>query len=288
MNSNSTHSSGVVFMLAAMLCLPVVDALSKVLSAGYPAEQITFLRNGVHALIVLPFAVRKYGSATIVQNLGLQQCLRSLFFVGMTATYIFALRWMPLADALAITFAFPFVIVALSPWLLGEVAGWRRWSAVAVGFIGACFIIRPGLGEMNTGVPFAVCAALCAAGYVLMTRKLSGSVPSLVMLLMPALIGAAMLVFVMPFVWINLTFEDTLIVLTIGAVAALAHYFIVLSYRYGEASRIAPLTYTQIFFATALGYWMFGDIPDKWTVFGIALIIASAIFIGWRESRLNK
>ena len=265
--------------------MPVVDSLSKLLAPDYPAEQITFVRNLFHALLALPLVLYRYGFGSILQNLTGLQCLRGLLFVGMTATYIFALKWMPLADTLAITFAFPCLIVLLSPWLLNEIPGIRRWLAVLFGFIGACLIIRPGFVELNPGVPWALGATACTAGYVLLTRKLSGTAPGLTMMLLPALIGSAALLGLMPFVWIAPTGKDLAIMVSIGLLAAATHYLIVLAYRYGEASEIAPLTYVQMVFAAALSYFLFGDLPDTWTTAGILLIVGSGAFIGWRERK---
>ncbi|MEM7195820.1 MAG: DMT family transporter [Pseudomonadota bacterium] len=270
-------------MIAGMFCLPIVDALSKLVTTDYAAEQITFVRNLIHALVALPLVLYRESPKAVFRHLNALQFLRGLFFVGMTVTYVFALRWMPIADALATTFAFPFVIVLLSPWLLGERPGLRRWVAVIAGFVGICFIIRPGVGIINPGLPFAIAAMFCTAGYVLLTRMLAGTAPSLVMMFLPALVASATLATYVPIVWVTPAALDWVVMIAIGVFAALAHYLIVLAYRFGQASQIAPLTYVQMVFAVAFGYAIFGDLPDLWVVTGIVLIVSGCVFIAWRE-----
>ena len=270
---------GILAMTAAMMLLPLVDALSKLLTGGYTPEQITWVRNLIHALVVLPLAVYLHGWRFYRSENYPAQLLRGLAFTLMTLTYIMALSWMPLADALAIVFLNPFLVTAVSPIFLGERVGWLRWLAVLAGFVGVVLVIMPDSGELNKGVPFAILAALFTAAYAILTRKLSARSPTLVMLFLPALVASIVLGLMMPWYWIMPSASDAGIMIAVGMLAAVVHALIVVAYRYTEASYVVPFSYFQIVVASLLGYYLFGDVPGSVTWLGITLIITSGLAI---------
>jgi drug/metabolite transporter (DMT)-like permease len=169
--------------------------------------------------------------------------------------------------------------------MLGERVGIRRWLAVAAGFLGALIILRPGFEVVQMGSLFALAAGCSFAFYTLLTRKLSGSAPPLVTLTYTAVTGmVVMSIAVLPD-WITPPPVDLIMMAAIGAVAAGGHFLLIRAFDHAPASLLAPYSYSEIVMATAVGWFIFGDFPDGWTWTGISVIIASGIYISWRERR---
>ncbi len=292
MNSNQGEGAasrdrviGVAAMLMAMAIMPVSDGLAKSLATSYAPEQVTWARNVVHAGIVLPFVLGVHGFAVLRQSINRMQLIRAGCFVLMTGFYVAGLKWTPLADAMATVFLFPFLVVIGSAFFLGEKVGMRRWCAVAVGFAGVLMVVRPGFGALSPGLPLILACAGFTAAYILLTRKLASSAPTLVMGLLPAVLGTLMLTPAVPFRWVTPDIADALVMLAVGVCAATGHLLIVVGYAKAEASFIVPLTYLQIICAAGMGYALFGDLPEPMTWVGIAVIAGSGIFIAMREKQ---
>ena len=184
---------------------------------------------------------------------------------------------------MAIFFVQPLVVTALSPLVLGEHVGPRRWAAVFVGFIGTLIIIRPGFGTMNPGSLLALGAGTSLALYFLMTRRISGVNKAIVTTFHTNLLGAVITCALVPMVWVMPTATDWLLFVALAGIANLGHYAIVRAYDHAEASLLAPLAYTEMITATILGFLFFGDFPDMWTFVGVGILIACAIYISMRE-----
>lgn len=288
--SDSARSAGpgvgaaIVAMLAAMTLLPVVDALSKLMTDGYSPAQITFGRNLAHVAVVAPLALAIDGGAALrPPALGLQ-LVRCALMALCTIFFVAALKRLPQAEALATVFLFPCLVTAFSPLVLGERVGPRRWAAVAVGFLGAAIVINPESASLNVGSLYALAAAFAYAGYVLLTRKLSASAPPLTMLLLMGAVGVVIAGALAVDDWRPPTDAAIGVMALIGVLAAIVHLLVILSYRWGEASLISPFGYFQIVGGAALGYAMFGDVPTLQDGIGVALIISSGLYIAWRES----
>ena len=276
------------FALAAFgtMILPIGDAIAKHLGAlDYHVFQIVWGRWATHLVILAPiFLLRRPPGALIPERTGLHT-LRALVMLAATAAYFFALRFMPLADAAAILFCAPLIVTALSGLVLGERVGPRRWIAVVVGLCGMLLIVRPGLGAMNWGAPFALLATLCFACYFLLTRKLAGRTPPVVTLWYMAVVGTAASTPMALAVWRMPNAEVWLLMFGIGAVMALGHLLIIRGLDHIEASAMAPLTYLEIVTATLVGYLWFGDFPDALTWTGCAVVIGAGLFVIYRERR---
>lgn len=273
--------TGLIAMLSAMVLLPVGDALSKLMVATYPAEQITWVRNVVHAGLILPLAFR--GGDRI--PLGPLHLLRAACFVLMALLYIAALGWLPLADGQALIFTFPLMVMAFSALALGHPVGPVRWTAAVAGLGGVLLVVQPGFRELTPGVPLALGAAVTAAGYIILTRRLTGTAGQMMMLVMPALASVVVLSPVMFFSWVPPTLGDLGFMVMIGLLSTLIHFLLIFTYARIEPSAVAPLAYLQIVVGVALGWWMFGDFPSPVGLAGIAIIIASGIVISLRERR---
>jgi drug/metabolite transporter (DMT)-like permease len=178
-------------------------------------------------------------------------------------------------------------VTLLSPFLLGEKVGVRRLSAVAVGLIGALVIIRPGLGVFQPAALFGIGSGLVYANYVIITRRLAGKVPALVTLVYTALLGLIITSAIVPFFWLPPTPEQWGFMVALGAIAALGHYLLILAYERGEASMLSPFSYAEMIGACIVGYLAFGDFPDRWTWAGIAILVASGVYISIREHRVS-
>ncbi len=277
--------AAVLFVLAAAVVIPVMDGVAKSLSARYPVAQVVWARYFFHALLLFPVVLVRYGRHSLWPHRPVLQLTRGALLLASTGFFFAAIAHMPLADALALVFVSPLVVTALSPFVLGEHVGARRWAAVVVGFIGACIIIRPGFGVMQWASLLALGAGTGFACYVLATRKLSGSGPPLVTLAHTALVGAAVTTLIAPATWVTPTPADWVLMVVLGVLAATGHFFIIQAYERAPASLLAPYGYGEIVTATLVGYVAFGDFPDAVTWVGITVVIASGVYISVRERR---
>jgi drug/metabolite transporter (DMT)-like permease len=158
---------------------------------------------------------------------------------------------------------------------------------VATGFLGALIILRPGFGVVQIGSFFALGAGCSFAFYTLLTRKLSGSGPPLVTLAYTAITGAVLMSFLVIPDWVTPPPLDLAMMAGIGAIAAGGHFLLIRAFDHAPASLLAPYSYSEIVMATAVGWYIFGDFPDGWTWTGIAVIVASGVYISWRERRFH-
>lgn len=271
-------------MLTAMAVLPFLDAIAKYLGQqGVPVMQIVWARLFFGAFLTMPFALRLAGPRGLVPNMPVTHAVRASFMIAATAFFFAALHYQSIADTLAIFFVQPLIVTLLSPFVLGEKVGIRRWAAVVVGFIGTLIIIRPGFQELTPGVPLALASGTSLAIYLLLTRRISGSAPAMVTTFYTSLCGAIIMSVIVLFVWQTPTPEQWGFFILLSAIANGGHYLIIRAYDHAEASLLAPLAYSEMIMATFAGWYFFGDFPDVWTFVGVAILIASAIYISWRE-----
>ncbi len=273
-------------MLTAMAILPFIDVLAKVLGQqGMPILIVVWARAVFGALMTLPFAIRAEGLAAFRPRRPLHHLSRAVLLFSATFLFFQALKHLPIADALAIFFVNPLVIVILSALILRERVGPRRWAAVAVGFVGTLIIIRPGLVEVNPGTFYALGSGVALGSYLVMTRHIAGAANAMVLTFQTSTIGAALMTLALPLLWQMPDPAQWLMLVGLGVVATLGHVLITMAYEHGEASLLAPLAFTEIIMATVFGWWFFNDLPDRWTVLGVAILIGSAIYISIRERR---
>jgi drug/metabolite transporter (DMT)-like permease len=287
--ASARASTGISLMLFAMAILPVMDAIGKHLGQFLPVLLIVWGRLVFATLFTLPAVLIRHGVAGAVRpQLPLMQLARSMLMVLSTMSFFTGLRYLPIADTLAIFFIMPLVVTALAPLVLGEHVGVRRWSAVVVGFIGTLIIIRPGFHGVNVGTLWALTAGVSMAIFMLLTRKIAGSIDPLINNFQTTLIGAVLVSLALPWLWQSPGLENWGLLAAVGAVAAIGHYAMVRAYDFASAPTLAPLAYTEMISATVIGYLVFGDFPDLWTIVGVAILIGSAVYISYRESRLGR
>lgn len=285
-----SHGSliGISLMLAAMTVLPFLDVIAKYLGRqGVPVMQIVWARMAFGAAMTLPFAVKIVGIRGLMPDRPMYHSLRATFLIAATGCFFWALHYLAIADALSIFFVQPLIVTVLSPIVLGEKVGVRRWVAVVIGFVGTLIIIRPGLQEINPGVVLALASGASLAFYMLMTRKIAGQTHALVTTFHTSAIGAVIASVVAVYFWIPPTASQWGLLGLLAFIATFGHFLIVRAYDYCEASLLAPLAYTEMVMATAAGWWFFGDLPDRWTLLGVAILISCAIYISVRE-RVNQ
>ncbi|WP_306027050.1 DMT family transporter [Stappia sp. MMSF_3263] len=288
---------GIALMSAAMLLVPLMDVTAKYLTATQPPLQITLGRFAFQMLFALLTAAIGPGLAVLHAPRLWPHLLRGFFLSGASVCFFTALATMPVADAIAIFFVEPMILTILSAVLLKEPVGPRRWAAVAVGLVGAMIIIRPGFANFGLTALLPLAAALLFALYLVITRKLSGE-GGMLCVQFTAGVGGVMLLGTLFLIANVAGYEPGLAVMPdlpgwgllaiVGALSFFAHGLIVKAFAAAPASVLAPFNYLEIVSATLFGYLVFGDFPDGPTWVGIALIVASGIYIAHRENRQSR
>jgi len=276
---------GMACMIAGGLLLTMNDGVVKWLSGDYQVGQILAIR-GAAAVILITCVLCWRREFNIFQvRYPKIQLLRAVLMIASTFLFVNGLRLMPLADTVAIAFVGPIFVTALAPVLLSEKVGWRRWTAVLVGFIGVLIILRPGGGALNWAALLPAGAALCGACRDLLTRGISQGEASGTTLfystLGVALAGAVMA----PFGWQTPDLADLGLFALAGLLLSVAHFLHIETFRFAEAAVVTPFKYSALLWAMAIGYLAWGDIPDHRTFLGAALLVASGLYIFHREGR---
>lgn len=278
--------TGICLMALGVSIVPLMDGIAKYLSADYPVMQIVWGRFAFHLLWLLPFLLLYFGPRALLtpSRPGLQ-LLRGAFLLGATLCFFAAIKFMPIADALALLFISPMVCTLLSPWLLREPVGLWRWLAVAAGFAGALIVVRPGFGVFQWASLLALTAGALHGCYLVTTRMLSGSTNPAITLFYTAIVGAVVMSLAVPAVWVTPQPAAWGWMALMGLIAASGHFLIIKSFERAPAPVVAPVGYAEIVVATIVGYVVFSDFPDAWTCVGIVIIVASGILISVREHR---
>ncbi|MBT5413415.1 MAG: DMT family transporter [Rhodospirillaceae bacterium] len=273
------HARGIVLMMLAWSLFPVMDAVSKYISDDYHVLQIVWARFLFQALATLVLLLALGRRRALRTNALRLQILRSGGFLAHTLLFITAIVFIPLAEGIALLFIGPMVVVALSALLLRESVGMARWLTVLTGFAGAMLIIRPGLGVLHWAASLVLLSALCFALYQVWTRGLHAVDSPLTTLAYTPLVGLLALSPVVPFFWAWPSAGDWALMALMGAVGALSHFILIKAFEAAEASLLAPFAYVQIVSAVLLGFVVFGDLPDRWTLTGAAVIIVANLVL---------
>ncbi len=288
---------GILCMIAFALIAPVMDAFAKATPGYIPVMQILAFRFGIQFLLLAPLvAVLRLWHRPSMAECGLHLARAALIVVA-TGLFFSALRFMPIANAIAIFFVEPFILTLLGGLILREEVGPRRIIACAIGFAGAVLVIRPSFQELGVVALFPLGTALCFACYMIMTRQMARRIHPFALqgytafaaglIILPLLAvfdgsGSALLDPAMPdgtALWL---------LLGVGVVSTVSHLFISFALRFAPAATVAPLQYLEIVSATVVGYFVFGDFPDGLTWVGIAIIVGSGLYVFMRERTLGK
>ncbi|MEO1694927.1 MAG: DMT family transporter [Pseudomonadota bacterium] len=277
----------IVLIVIAGIMVPFSDGVAKILGQTLPILQVAFLRYATQSLFLAPFVLRRYGLQAFRPAQPWAQVARSLLVVAAVLCFYRALKTQPLADVVAIFFFNPFMVTALSPWLLGERVGVWRWSAVVVGLIGTFVVIRPGFAEVDGGTLAAIGAGTAYGAFVLLTRRIRGRDPALITVFLTGLMATALLAIPVPLVWQAPPVDSIWLLILLGVFGTAFSLCVVLAYEYGDASLLAPFGYVEIIAAVGVGYLLFGDLPDVMTWLGILIIIGAGVTIALRERLRN-
>ena len=278
----------ITFNLLAWVMLPIMDGFAKYLSSDLPVLQITWARYFFTVAFTLPIMFFFFRKNLVWTDKPKLQLIRGLILLTANVCFFYSISIISLAKALTLAFIAPLIVTAFSPIFLGEKVGFRRWSAVIIGFIGSMVVIRPGFVEINLASLAALGTGVMYGFYLIITRKLSSSDNPLLTLLLTGVVGAIIISFVMPFVWIKPTLNQWSMMAAIGIFACVGHLFIILSLKYADASKLAPFSYFEIVTNIIIGYYFFSDFPDKWTFLGLFIIIFSGIYISRRENIVKR
>ena len=284
----SQRNRGIALMVGAMMVVPFMDALAKLLSSRYPVLQLVWARFFFHFLLVLPIALWRHGGGVLAAPAPALQVGRGLCLMGATICFFAAIRTIPLADAIALIFFDAVIIVILSAVLLHERVPPGRLVASVIGLSGVLLIVQPGFGNFQWASLLALAAAFFFALYFLSTRYLSGNTPPLVMLAWQGVGGFVVMSALVPLVWVSPTPADLAMMGALGVIGASGHLLLIRAFEYAEASLLAPFLYTEIIMQVLLGYWLFGDIPNRWAVAGIALIIGVGVYLSLSPGKTNN
>jgi drug/metabolite transporter (DMT)-like permease len=209
--------------------------------------------------------------------------LRGLTILGSSLFFISGLRFLPIAEASATGFVAPLFVTALSIIFLSEKVGLRRWIATGVGLIGVLIILRPGTGAFHPAAFFPLVSALAWACTLIMTRMMSGTERAITVMAYSSIVGVCILSVLVPFVWVTPTWHDIAFGIFIGVASTAGQWIVVLAFRYADASVLAPFSYTQLLWVSVLGFLVFGEVPDAYTITGAAFIVASGLYTAHRE-----
>ncbi len=275
---------GAILTMLAMLCFAGMDAVSKFLVADYPVGQMMWIRSALSFLVAW-FIVRRLGlQAALRTKRPLLQFARSLILVIEGAMFVLVFRYLPLADAHALASTAPLIVIALGVLFLGEKAGPARWFAVTAGFGGVLLIVQPGLRTFDWPVLLPLTAAFLWAVYQILTRLAARHDSPDTSLIWTALIALLATTFVGPIDWRWPTASAWALMALTSAIGALAQYALIKALDYAEAGAVQPYSYTLLVWVTLLGVVMFGDVPDRWTILGAAVVVASGLY-AWHHDR---
>ncbi|PZM13072.1 DMT family transporter [Rhizobium tubonense] len=285
----TNNSKGALYMAAAMAAFSSGDALSKSVISVMNAGEIMFLRGIITSILVYLMARRVGALRSWRVVLQPMIMLRVICEALAAVTYITALGMMPIANASAILQAIPLAVTLGAALFLKEPVGWRRWSAIVVGFLGVLIIIRPGPEGFTAAALLVVASMFITAARDLATRCVSKDIPSLMVTVCTAIsVSAIGGLCIVPFGgWQPVSITSLSHIALAGVTVLIGYQTAIQAMRTGEISVVAPLRYLSLIFSALLGMIFFGEMPDVWTGIGSTIVIASGLYTFYRESRRN-
>ena len=278
---------GVLYGIASVACFAMMDACVKWLDQ-FPVGEVLFARfffGLIPILMLVPRSEIKTFYKTSRPKLHAFRAVSGTF--AIVALFI-ALREIPLADVVSLTFGGPIFVTLGSIFFLSEKVGFRRWSAVFIGFIGMLLIVKPAYQELNIYYIFPIIFCIFFACVALSIRSLSTTEPNYRIALYFSLLSMFVGLFTLPFGWVVPSKFELFLLIFTGIIGSYANILLTVSLRIAEASLVTPTKYLNLVFAILLGYFIWGEIPKILTLLGATLIIVSSIIIFIRESKLKK
>lgn len=296
MNMHGTQRAklwlGIACLVPGQWTLSLLDTAGKLLAqSGYHVVMIAWMRYTLNTLFMAvalaPLYQRRTGKSILRARRPGLQVFRALILLISTLVFFSVLRIVPLSEGTAMNFCAPLIVLAVSPWLLQEQSYPSRWAAVAVGFIGMLIVMRPGGGIAPAGVLLGALSAMTFAVLAMLTRKTNLTDDPAVTLFYGGLIGMIASTAIVPYFWSSHVpaAREWFILASTGVTSTVGHYFVNAAYKHAEASLLTPFVYLQIISATAMGWLVFGQLPDGLTALGIGIICASGMGSAWIEHR---
>jgi drug/metabolite transporter (DMT)-like permease len=275
---------GIGLMCAALLCFSCLDATAKWLNRSVDPMLTVWWRYAA-SVILVSFLINPWTEPGMLRTnrLGLQIVRSVLLFLSTAANFV-ALQYLQLAETISIMFSTPLMVALLAGPVLGEWIGPRRLIAIGFGFIGVLIVTRPGLGTMHPAILLSVAGSVCYAFYAITTRILAAHDSSRTTMVYSGLAGVALMTPALPWIWSSPASPATwLLLLSLGFYGAFGHWLLILAHARAPAPILSPFIYTQIVWMLALGYFIFGDWPDAFTLVGASVVIASGLYLLYRE-----
>ncbi len=269
---------GGMFMLAASVMFSLSDTMAKYVTESVPAVELATIRYAVFVAMATSPMLRDRRASVRSRRPGLQ-IVRGIGVVGSAIAFILSLGSLPIAEATAINFITPLMITILAIPILGETVRPQGWAAVIIGFLGMLVVVRPGVGGLHPAALLVLLSSLCWCVAMLVTRRLVNVDRSSVTLLWTAVTGFILLLCAVPFFLAPLTLWQAGLCLAVGVVASSGQWLAVLAYRHARATVLAPLTYSQLIWSSVLGFLVFGNVPDRWTLVGAVIIAGSGVYV---------
>jgi drug/metabolite transporter (DMT)-like permease len=272
--------TGIAMMCGTLLCFSGLDASAKYLGRTMPTLQIVWVRYLFSVVMILALFNPWTRPGVLRTRRPVVQSVRSLLVLGSTVLNFLALHYLQLAQTTSISFATPLLVALAAAPVLGEAVGARRLAAIVVGFAGVLVVTRPGLGSAHPAVLLSVGASVCNAGYAVMTRMLAGRDSTETTLVYSGLAGVVLLLPALPFVWRTPpTGLHWTLMIAMGVFGTIGHGLLIAAHQRAPAVVLSPFMYTQLIWMTALGYVVFGDLPDRFTVIGAMIVVASGLYL---------
>jgi len=269
----------VAYMMTMVLLFAMLETIAKYLSQFYPVPMIAWGRYSVHLLLMLVLFAPRMGRSLLRTTQPGAQILRASLLMGSTLFAFTALSYLPMAEVKAINFVSPLLVTIFAAWLLAETVSRARWIAVAVGFVGVLFIVRPGSGVLQWQAALPLGSALFYSLYQIMTRKFSDRERPLTTLFYSALVGCVGMTLALPMFWQLPALHHVPLFVLLGTGAGLGHFMLIKAMELENASFLSPLVYTQLIWVMLAGYIVFGDLPDSRALIGMAIIVASGLYV---------
>lgn len=285
----ATPTAAILLVFGTGILFACLDGSAKYLVlSGIPAQFVAWVRFAEHVVLAL-ILLRGWANPAVFRYRSLPRQLgRGIFLFGSTFFNFQALQTLQLAEAMSIMFFSPMVVTALAGPMLGEWAGWRRWLAVFVGLIGVLVITRPGFAAFGLGHVYALCAMASYSFYVLMTRQMAATETAESLIFYSALAPVVLMSPVVPYTATLPTDAfHWLILLSLGFYGGIGHWLLIKAYKLASTTALAPYPYLQMVWMILFGYLVFDQLPDRWTLVGAAIIVASGLYIVHREHRLR-
>lgn len=280
---------GIGLVAVAVFLFAITDSISKVMTQHYPIGFILWIRFFFHTVVLLAVVGAKQGLGFVRTRRPGIQLTRGVLLPLAALMFVSGLSQMPLAETAAITFISPLLVTLLAVMVLKERVDLGQWLAIGFSFAGVLLIVRPGAGVFGWAALLPMGTALSMAIYQVLTRRIAGLESPYTSIFYPGLVGLVLFSVALPSTWtMPLAWWHVALMIVGGVVNAASHLTLIRAFEFAPASRLAPFSYTQIVWATLVAYLVFGDFPDAWSIAGIAVIVASGVYVAARVRRFTQ